>query len=127
MEPMDSPQILEVLGHMEREWTPDWVVHPGALLGEALTLRGWTQAEFARCTGYTHKRVNRIVRGHDAMDPEVCVWAERELGIPARLFVCMQAVYDLEAARRTIYDRTQAALQDQEAGDLETLPRPVKR
>ena len=104
-------RLMEVALAMEREWTPDWVVHPGVLLGEALELRGWTQAEFGRRAGLTQKKVNRIVRGHDAMDPEVCVMVERELAIPARLFVCMQAMWDLEQARRRIYDR--AAVPDE--------------
>jgi addiction module HigA family antidote len=78
----------------------DWTVHPGELLAEKLEELGMTQTYLAMATGYTQKHINQVVRGHVGISPTMALALERELdGISARMWVRLQADYDLDVAR----------------------------
>lgn len=80
---------------MERDWT----VHPGEMLREKLEELGMTQAYLAMATGYTQKHINQVVMGHCRISPDMALRLERELDISARMWVRLQADYDLDVAR----------------------------
>jgi addiction module HigA family antidote len=86
----------------EPSFDPDWSVHPGELLTEAIAERGWSQADLARQTGLTPKHVCRVLSGRAALGPEAAVTIERATGISARLLMRMQADYSLFEYRARI-------------------------
>ena len=74
-------------------------VRPGEVLVEKLDEMGMTQAEFARRTGLSAKHVNRVVKGKATFGPEVAIRFERVTGVSARLWLTLQADYQLGQAR----------------------------
>jgi HTH-type transcriptional regulator/antitoxin HigA len=77
----------------------DWTVHPGETLREALAERSMSQSYFAWATGYSQKHINQIIKGHAGISAEAALRFERELDIPARFWMHMQADYELDVAR----------------------------
>src|SRR5262245_54973125 len=83
----------------DTEWTPNWAVHPGAILEEHLETRGLSQAEFARLAGMTPKLVNTIIKGVNPVTAETAIRLERVLGLKAYVWTGIQARWDLFNAR----------------------------
>lgn len=83
----------------ETAFTPDWRVHPGEMLQEALDERGMSQSYLAWATGYTHKHINQICRGKASISAPVAVALEAELEITAEFWLKAQMHYDLHLAR----------------------------
>lgn len=81
------------------EWTPNWAVHPGAILEEHLETRGLSQAEFARLAGLTPKHVSTIIKGVNPVTAETAIRLERVLGLKAYVWTGIQARWDLFNAR----------------------------
>jgi HTH-type transcriptional regulator / antitoxin HigA len=83
----------------KREWTPNWAIHPGALLEEHLETRGISQAEFARLAGLTPKLVSTIIKGLNPVTAATAIRLERVLGLKAYIWTGIQARWDLFQAR----------------------------
>lgn len=69
---------------MENElqnWRPDWSIHPGEIVQEALEERGLTQSDLARRMGRPTKTINEIVHGKAAITPDTAIQLELALGI----------------------------------------------
>ena len=73
-------------------------VHPGALLKEELEARGLSANAFALKLRVPPQRIQEIVAGRRGISPETALRLEASLGTPARLWVDMQAGYDLYIA-----------------------------
>jgi HTH-type transcriptional regulator / antitoxin HigA len=85
---------------MTTDFQPDWRVHPGETLAEALDERGITQTYLAWATGYSLKHVNRVIKGHHPINATMAVRLEDVLGAPsAEFWLRYQMAYDLHAAR----------------------------
>src|SRR5882672_9362250 len=82
----------------EKVW-PDIAVPPGELLLETLGSLGMTQAELARRTGRPVQAINEIVRGAKEITPETALQLERALGVPAHVWVRLEADYRYNLAR----------------------------
>lgn len=80
-------------------------IPPGELLQEELDAIGMTQSELAGRAGRPPQVINEIIRGKKRITNETALELERVLGIPAYLWIRLEADYEL----------TQARLQDQEA------------
>jgi HTH-type transcriptional regulator/antitoxin HigA len=74
-------------------WQPNWAVHPGEILAEALEERAMSQAELARRMDRPVKTVNEIVKGRSAITPDTAIQLEFVLGIPSRLWNNLQRDY----------------------------------
>ena len=85
---MTRPPVLT-----ERE--RDWSVHPGELLSEWLAERHLSQFKAAQDMGVSAAFVSMICNGHKGVGPGVAIRLENLTGIPAELWVRMQADYDL--------------------------------
>jgi addiction module HigA family antidote len=73
--------------------------HPGeVLLEEFLRPAGITQAEFARQIGWTKARLNELVRGKRGITAESALDLAEALGTSAKLWMNLQATYDLDKA-----------------------------
>jgi HTH-type transcriptional regulator/antitoxin HigA len=83
---------------------PDWIgqEHPGALLKEELVERGMSQADLARATGLTQKHISMIVTGKCGIGLTAATAFEHALGISARLWIRLQADYDVTHQRRML-------------------------
>ncbi|HWO94645.1 MAG TPA: HigA family addiction module antitoxin [Dehalococcoidia bacterium] len=77
---------------------PDEATHPGALLRETLESEGISQRELARRMGRPAPAINEIVRGKKRVTAETALELEQVLGIPASIWVNLQARYDLVLA-----------------------------
>jgi len=84
----------------DRDWSPDWAIHPGDHLEEHLEAREWSQAEFARISGLSKKLVSQIINGKNPVTPETAIKLERVLGMKAYIWAGLQTEWDLHQARR---------------------------
>ena len=92
------------------EYTPDYAVHPGEILGERLAAYGMSQTELARRIGMSTKTLSQIVNGKAPVTPETAIQLERALGVSARLWTGLDANYRLHEARRLAALHTEAHL-----------------
>ena len=70
-------------------------IHPGAVLKEELAARGLSANAFALKLRVPPQRIQDIVAGRRGISPETALRLEASLGTPARLWLTMQASYDL--------------------------------
>jgi antitoxin HigA-1 len=73
-------------------------VHPGAILKEELEARGLSANAFALKLRVPPQRIQDIVAGRRGISPETALRIAASLGTPARLWLDMQAAYDLHQA-----------------------------
>jgi addiction module HigA family antidote len=75
--------------------------HPGEiLLKEFLEPMGMTQTAFARQIGWTRARLNELIRGKRGVTAEAALDLADVLGTSAKLWMNLQATYDLDRAQR---------------------------
>lgn len=73
-------------------------VHPGVVLGEELETRGLSANAFALKLRVPPQRIQEIVAAKRGISPETALRLEASLGTPARLWLAMQASFDLHQA-----------------------------
>ncbi|MDR3432283.1 MAG: HigA family addiction module antitoxin [Rouxiella aceris] len=76
--------------------------HPGGLITEYLEDYNITLRSLARDLGISPSALSKAAAGKTAISPEMAVRLEAGLGIAARLWLAMQATYDLSKARETV-------------------------
>ena len=75
--------------------------HPGEiLLEEFLEPLGMTQAAFAEKIGWTKARVNELIRGKRGVTAEAALDLADILGTSPKLWMNLQATFDLDRAKR---------------------------
>ncbi len=75
--------------------------HPGEiLLEEFLEPMGMTQAAFAEQIGWTRARLNELIRGKRGITAEAALDLADVLGTSPKLWMNLQATYDLDRAQR---------------------------
>jgi len=86
----------------KRSFQPVNPVHPGEmLLEEFLRPAGKTQTEFTREVGWTKARLNEFIKGKRGVTAEAALDLAEALGTSPRLWMNLQATFDLaEATRR---------------------------
>jgi addiction module HigA family antidote len=76
-------------------------IHPGEiLLEEFLVPLGLTQAAFSAKVGWTKARLNEFVRGKRGVSAATALDLADALGTSAKIWLNMQASFDLAAARK---------------------------
>jgi addiction module HigA family antidote len=71
------------------------------LLEEFLRPAGKTQTEFAQALGWTKARLNELIKGKRGVTAEAALDLAEALGTSPRLWMNLQATFDLaEAARK---------------------------
>jgi addiction module HigA family antidote len=79
--------------------------HPGEiLLEEFLVPSGTSQAAFARRVGWTTTRLNEFIKGKRGVTADAAIDLAECLGTSARLWMNLQATFDLAAAMRCRHD-----------------------
>lgn len=66
---------------------------PGATIKEQLNIKGMTQKEFAARMDMSEKHISRLINGEVHLTPEVAVRLEIVLGVPAKFWNNLEAVY----------------------------------
>ena len=75
--------------------------HPGEiLLEEFLTPTGNTQTAFAKKLGWTRARLNELIKGKRGITAEAALDLAKTLGTSAKLWMNLQATYDLDQAMK---------------------------
>jgi antitoxin HigA-1 len=75
-------------------------IHPGAILKEELEARGLSANAFALKLRVPPQRIQDIVAGRRGISAETALRLAAALGTPARLWLNMQAAYDLFQVER---------------------------
>ena len=86
---MNSPQ----------HYQPNYAVPPGAVLDEHREAAGLTQAELAQRLGFSPKHVNRLLAGQEPVTPDTALKLEAVFGLPARVWLGLEARYREHLAR----------------------------
>ncbi len=75
--------------------------HPGEILLEEFLLpAGITQTAFAEELGWTRARLNELIRGKRGITAESALDLAEVLGTTAKLWMNLQATYDLDQAMK---------------------------
>ena len=75
--------------------------YPGEiLLEEFLTPAGITQTAFAKKLGWTRARLNELIKGKRGITAEAALDLAKVLGTSAKLWMNLQATYDLDQATK---------------------------
>ena len=73
--------------------------HPGGLITEYLEDYAVSLRSLARDLGVSPAALSKVAAGKTAVSPEMALRLEAGLGIAARLWLTMQAAYDLNRVR----------------------------
>jgi len=75
--------------------------HPGEmLLEEFLRPMGMPQTAFAEKLGWTRAKLNELIKGKRGMTADSALDLAQALGTSAKLWMNLQATYDLDQARK---------------------------
>ncbi len=75
--------------------------HPGEILAEEfLTPTGITQTAFAEKLGWTRARLNELINGKRGITADAALDLAEALGTTAKLWMNLQATYELDRARK---------------------------
>jgi len=75
--------------------------HPGEiLLEEFLQPAGMTQTAFAKQVGWTRARLSELIHGKRGITADAALDLAEALGTSAKLWMNLQATYDLDRARK---------------------------
>lgn len=75
---------------------PFKAVHPGGILKEELKSRGIKQVDFARRIGMQPSHLSALLNGKRNISPELAGKLEKELDIPATMWLSLQDKYELD-------------------------------
>jgi HTH-type transcriptional regulator/antitoxin HigA len=92
----------------EIQLVSDLPIPPGELLSETLETINLSQAELARRMGRPAQAINEIVRGSKEITAETAIQLERVLGVPAHIWLGLEAEYQHTKARLEDRRRLQA-------------------
>jgi HTH-type transcriptional regulator / antitoxin HigA len=95
----------------------DLAVPPGEFLAEVLEDLGMSQADLARRMGRPAQAINEIVKGTKSLTPETALQLEHVVGVPAHIWLGLEAEYRLVLARQA-----ESLEIDQETQLLEAFP-----
>lgn len=76
-------------------------VPPGATIREQLEIRGMSQREFAKRMGMTEKHISHLINGKVELSQDVALRLESVLGVPAKFWNNLEAIYSEKVARAT--------------------------
>lgn len=68
-------------------------VPPGATIKELLDDRGMSQSEFAARMDMSENHISKLVNGDVLLTPETSIKLEMVLGVPARFWNNLEAIY----------------------------------
>jgi addiction module HigA family antidote len=90
---------------MNATFNPDYASPPGVMLAETIEYLGITQTELARRMGRPIKTINEIIQAKAAVTADTALELERVLGVPAHLWMNMEANYREHLARKRAVEK----------------------
>lgn len=78
---------------------PSTPIHPGEILKDELEARNMSQRKFASLIGVSYSVLNEIINRKRPVTTEYALKIEAATGIPAYIWVNMQAKYNMQTAR----------------------------
>jgi HTH-type transcriptional regulator/antitoxin HigA len=78
----------------------DLAIPPGEYLAEVLDELGMSQADLARRMGRPAQAINEIIKGTKALTPETALQLEQVVGVPAHIWLGLEAEYRLVSAQQ---------------------------
>jgi len=87
---------------------PDVAIPPGEHLADTLRELGMNQSELARRMGRPVQAINEIVRGVKVLTAQTAIQLEAATGVPAHVWVRLEADYRLVKARLTAKEARRA-------------------
>ena len=88
----------------KKSLTPFVATHPGEMIKDELKDRGMTQKQLAEVAGIKPSVLSETINGKRSVSLKVAVALEKTLGIPADIWMNLQAQYDLDTANITERD-----------------------
>ena len=95
----DYARMRRSIGKARRAGT-DAIIPPGETLKAELVARSISQRKLAKSMGRPPGVVNEIVSGRKAITPQTALELEQVLGVPAHVWVRLEADYRLALARQ---------------------------
>ena len=83
-------------------------IPPGATIKEQLIDRGMSQKEFAARMDMSEKHISKLINGEVQLTPETAVRLESVLGVPARFWNNLEAIY----REKIVKAKTENAMED---------------
>jgi antitoxin HigA-1 len=92
----------KVIGNKGHEIEADLLLHPGEVLGEELEAREIAQKDFAEIIDLRPPHLNELIKGKRNISALLALKIEKQLGISAGFWMCLQVEYDLNIARKQL-------------------------
>ncbi len=86
-------------GMIANNLNPFEPTHPGQLIKDELDASGMSQAALAEQLGIRPSHLNEIIKGKRAVNTEMALMLEAALGVPASLWLNLQAAYNMQVAK----------------------------
>ena len=83
----------------------DLAVPPGEYLEEVISELGMTKSELARRMGRPASKLSAVFKGTKAITPDTAMRLEKVVGVPANIWLGLEAEYRLALARKAENDR----------------------
>ena len=81
------------------ELQPSVPIHPGEILKDELEARELSQRKFSDIIGVSYSVLNEVINGKRPITTEYALKIEAATGIPAYIWINMQAEYNLQTAK----------------------------
>ena len=94
----------------KNQFSPDYVIHPGEILGETLQARGISYNELAARCEVSPKHVSSIINGKSPITPDTAVMLERILDLKASFWLKLDSDYKLFIQREEEIKKLEAAI-----------------
>lgn len=79
--------------------TPFEPTHPGELIRDELQSIGMTQSKLAERIGVSPSLLNEVINGKRPVNTELALLLEASLGVPADIWLNLQAEYNMQMAK----------------------------
>ena len=77
---------------------PFMAVHPGMMIKPELDERGISQKQFAEMLGTQPSHLSEVLNGKRVLTTELAMKIESTIGLPAKILLSAQTLYELESA-----------------------------
>lgn len=84
---------------MANNLTPYEPTHPGELIRDELQAIGMTQSKLAERIGVSPSLLNEVINGKRAVNTELALLLEAAIGVPADVWLNIQAAYNMQIAK----------------------------
>lgn len=81
------------------EFTPDWMLPPGALIGAEMEARGETTLGMSRGAAFSAQDLDAVLAVRAPVTSEIAAWLEQRWGTPASFWLRLEDLWQQHQAR----------------------------